>query len=93
VPSGPGRRPLWSQALGKFLIYQSLATTECSAEWAHAVFSGLCCSYSTTWWDWDRWEQEIDWMALQGINLPLAFAGGWLALQLAEVIGQCRPEN
>ena len=28
-----------------------------------------------TWWGWERWEQEIDWMALQGINLPLAFAG------------------
>lgn len=27
------------------------------------------------WWDWDRWEKEIDWMALQGINLPLAFTG------------------
>lgn len=25
------------------------------------------------WWDWERWEKEIDWMALQGINLPLAF--------------------
>jgi hypothetical protein len=27
------------------------------------------------WWDWRRWEKEIDWMALQGINLPLAFTG------------------
>jgi alpha-N-acetylglucosaminidase len=26
-------------------------------------------------WDWERWEREIDWMALQGINLPLAFTG------------------
>jgi len=26
-------------------------------------------------WDWSRWEQEIDWMALQGINFPLAFVG------------------
>lgn len=33
-------------------------------------------------WDWERWEQEIDWMALQGINLPLAFAG--LAVMLVE---------
>ena len=28
-----------------------------------------------TYWDWDRWEAEIDWMAFQGINLPLAFTG------------------
>ncbi|KAI3918459.1 hypothetical protein MKX01_041779 [Papaver californicum] len=32
-------------------------------------------SYSYVWWDWNRWEKEIDWMALQGINLPLAFTG------------------
>ncbi|CAN6444848.1 unnamed protein product [Victoria cruziana] len=32
-------------------------------------------SYSFAWWDWDRWMIEIDWMALNGINLPLAFTG------------------
>ena len=32
-------------------------------------------SYSMAYWDWNRWEAEIDWMALQGINLPLAFTG------------------
>ena len=26
-------------------------------------------------WDWERWEREIDWMALNGIDLPLAFTG------------------
>ena len=26
-------------------------------------------------WDWNRWEQEIDWMALHGINLPLSVVG------------------
>lgn len=35
------------------------------------------CTYSYTmaFWDWDRWEKEIDWMALHGINLPLAVVG------------------
>lgn len=35
------------------------------------------CTYSYTmaFWDWKRWEQEIDWMALHGINLPLAIIG------------------
>lgn len=32
-------------------------------------------SYTMAFWDWDRWEQEIDWMALHGINLPLAITG------------------
>ena len=31
--------------------------------------------YATVWWDWNRWEQEIDWMALHGINMPLAMGG------------------
>lgn len=26
-------------------------------------------------WDWPRWERELDWLALQGVNLPLAFVG------------------
>src|SRR5690606_25331022 len=28
-------------------------------------------SYSMAWWDRARWEKEIDWMALHGINMPL----------------------
>ncbi len=32
-------------------------------------------SYSAAWWDWDRWEYEIDMMALNGINMPLAITG------------------
>lgn len=32
-------------------------------------------SYSMPFWDWERWQQEIDWMALHGINMPLAITG------------------
>jgi hypothetical protein len=32
-------------------------------------------SYSFAFWDRDRWEQEIDWMALSGINLALMYTG------------------
>jgi alpha-N-acetylglucosaminidase len=32
-------------------------------------------NYSMSWWNWGRWQQEIDWMALNGINLPLALTG------------------
>ena len=31
--------------------------------------------YTMAFCDWDRWEKEIDWMALHGINLPLAVVG------------------
>ncbi|XP_069672357.1 alpha-N-acetylglucosaminidase isoform X2 [Periplaneta americana] len=43
----------------RFRYYQNVCTT----------------SYSFVWWDWLRWEREIDWMALNGINLALAFTG------------------
>lgn len=32
-------------------------------------------SYSMAFWDWDRWEREIDWMALHGVNMPLSIVG------------------
>ncbi|WP_073399491.1 alpha-N-acetylglucosaminidase [Bacteroides luti] len=38
-------------------------------------FNYCTFSYSMAFWDWKRWEQEIDWMALHGINLPLAVVG------------------
>ncbi|XP_042214687.1 alpha-N-acetylglucosaminidase-like isoform X3 [Homarus americanus] len=39
-------------------------------------YQNVCTvSYSMVWWGWQRWQREIDWMALNGINLPLAFTG------------------
>ena len=32
-------------------------------------------SYSMVWWDWDGWQRELDWMAMNGIYLPLSFTG------------------
>ena len=31
--------------------------------------------YTMAWYDWDQWEKLIDWMALNGINMPLAVTG------------------
>lgn len=31
--------------------------------------------YTMPWWSWQDWEHFIDWMALNGINLPLAITG------------------
>ena len=32
------------------------------------------CTYGYTmvWWQWWQWERFIDWMALNGVNMPLA---------------------
>lgn len=32
-------------------------------------------SNSMALWTWDRWQQEIDWMALHGVNAPLNIVG------------------
>lgn len=32
-------------------------------------------SYSMPFWDRERWEEEIDWMALHGVTMPLALTG------------------
>ena len=31
--------------------------------------------YTLPWWGWEEWERLIDWMALNGVNLPLATTG------------------
>lgn len=35
------------------------------------------CTYGYTmvWWQWKEWERFIDWMALNGVNMPLALTG------------------
>ena len=31
--------------------------------------------YTMPWWKWRQWEHFIDWMALNGVNMPLAITG------------------
>ena len=38
-------------------------------------FNYCTFSYSMPFWDWEQWEREIDWMALHGVNMPLAIVG------------------
>lgn len=40
-----------------------------------AYFNYCTFNYSASWWDWQRWEKELDFMALQGVNLPLSAVG------------------
>lgn len=41
----------------------------------HYYFNVVTFGYSMPYWDWSRWEKEIDWMALHGIDMPLALVG------------------
>jgi alpha-N-acetylglucosaminidase len=43
-------------------------TTELSVRY---YLNFVTYGYTTAFWDWNRWEREIDWMALHGINTPL----------------------
>lgn len=45
--------------------------------WArYRYFLNYCAfGYSLPWWDWSQWERLIDWMALNGINMPLSVTG------------------
>ena len=46
----------------------------CSADYRY--YLNYCTfSYSMATWTWERWQQEIDWMALHGINMPLQIIG------------------
>eukprot|EP01083_Nonionella_stella_P289090 983849_1 len=39
-------------------------------------YQNVCTvSYSLAFFNWERWQRHIDWMAMQGINMPLAFTG------------------
>lgn len=38
-------------------------------------FNYCTISYTAPWWDWERWEREIDFMAMNSINTPLQTIG------------------
>lgn len=49
---------------------------ELSAKCDHRFFLNYCTfGYTMPWWKWNDWERLIDWMALNGINMPLAITG------------------
>lgn len=39
---------------------------------SHYYFNVVTYGYTMPFWDWNRWEKEIDWMALHGVDMPLA---------------------
>ena len=55
-------------------------------------FLNVCTfGYTAPYWDWNRWAEELDWMALHGINMPLASVASeaiarrvWVKLGLSE---------
>ena len=47
-----------------------------TSNFKYSYYLNYCTfNYSMAFWDWERWEKELDWMAMNGINLPLAIVG------------------
>lgn len=46
-----------------------------SAARVRSYLNVVTTGYSAAFWDWDRWEREIDWMALHGVTAPLVVLG------------------
>ncbi|POR36171.1 Alpha-N-acetylglucosaminidase [Tolypocladium paradoxum] len=38
-------------------------------------FNTVTTSYTSAFWTWEDWELQLDWMALRGVNLALAWIG------------------
>ena len=64
----------------------AFATGRVESPFEHRAYLNTCTyGYTTPWWDWPRWSREIDWMAVHGVDMPLALEGQehvWRALWL-----------
>lgn len=36
------------------------------------AYNAVTSGYTTTYWTWERWEQELDWQVMHGFNMVLA---------------------
>ena len=72
-----GRRVCWDTVLP--LPVSSLPDAEPTSGEARVrevYYLNFCTfSYTTAYWGWERWQREIDWMALHGVTMPLAAVG------------------
>lgn len=58
----------------KFIVFEGIVSK--MIEQKHRAYLNYCTyGYSMSWWDWSRWEQELDFLALNGINLILQVVG------------------
>ncbi|KAH9830950.1 alpha-N-acetylglucosaminidase [Rhodofomes roseus] len=51
-------------------------------------FNTVTFDYTAAWWDWDQWQSQLDWLALRGVNLPLAWVGyEYFLVQVFQEVG------
>lgn len=57
-------------------FYDDFTSDPVSTPFEYRTYLNVCAyGYTTPFWNWQRWEKEIDWMALHGINNPVAMEG------------------
>lgn len=66
-----GARPTGSSPVSTIPLPDAPRTTVSSPHEVRYYLNVVTFGYSTPFWGWDRWEHEIDWMALHGITHPL----------------------
>ena len=58
-----------NSALGQIIVTLVLTSND---RWRY--YQNVCTpGYTFVFWQWPQWEAHIDWMVLNGINMPLAF--------------------
>jgi alpha-N-acetylglucosaminidase len=72
----------------------TMSRTRVSCPYKHVQYLNPCTfGYTMAFWDWPRWERELDWMALHGITMPLAMEGQeWAWQQVWTSFGLSRTE-
>ena len=55
-------------------MVDTVVTQECRFE-KRFMLNYCTFGYTMLWWQWADWERFIDWMALNGVNMPLAITG------------------
>ena len=69
----------WNQLtvdLSKIVLPTPTGTEAHASKARYRYYLNYCTfCYSMATWTWERWQQEIDWMALHGINMPLQIIG------------------
>lgn len=62
------------QIKGELPLPISTIRMACSAQ--ERFFNNTCTfGYTFPFWNWERWEKFIDWLAMNGVNRPLMLAG------------------
>ena len=65
-----------SKAISKPLNFPDYDIAKITSPYKMRQYYNVCTyGYSMAFWSWDQWQYELDWMALHGINMPVAMIG------------------